>query len=265
MMTRKFISGFLLIFGLSFAAPVFAQEVDAGADTSVSPEPADDGFTLSVSLGEAAAGGDWSVAIQLVMVMTLLSLAPMLLVMTTSFVRIVIVLGFVRQAMGAQHAPPNQVIIGLSLLLTAFIMQPVWETVFEDAITPFQNDEITAAEAWSISSVEIKDFMLRQVRPDDFDFIASMQAEPLVDGEPKFTVVAAAFIVSELRTAFQMGILIYLPFLVIDFVVASVLMSLGMMMMPPVMIALPGKLLLFVLVDGWRLIIDGLVRSFDLL
>ena len=197
--------------------------------------------------------------------MTLLSLAPMLLVMTTSFVRIVIVLGFVRQAMGAQHAPPNQLIIALALLLTAFIMQPVWENVFENAVTALQNDEISSMEAWEIASVELKDFMLRQVRPDDFDFIASMQPEPLVDGQPKFTVVAAAFILSELRTAFQMGILIYLPFLIIDFVVASILMSLGMMMMPPVMIALPCKLLLFVLVDGWRLVVDGLVRSFDLL
>jgi flagellar biosynthetic protein FliP len=259
---KRFICALFVCFSLVLVGQVEAQDTSAAAPAEVAAE---EGFTLSVSMGDAATSGDWSVAIQLVLVMTLLSLAPTLLIMTTSFVRIVIVLGFVRQAMGAQHAPPNQVVIGLALLLTAFIMQPVWETVYAEAVTPFQNDELTAAEAWGKGSAELKDFMLSQVRPDDLDFIASMQAEPVVDGEVKFTVVAAAFIVSELRTAFQMGILIYLPFLIIDFVVASVLMSLGMMMMPPVMIALPCKLLLFVLVDGWRLVIDGLVRSFDLL
>lgn len=224
----------------------------------------EDGFSLSVSVGEAAASGDWSVAIQLVLVMTLLSLAPALLVMTTSFVRIVIVLGFVRQAMGAQNAPPNQVIVGLSLLFTAFIMQPVWENIFADAVGPFQRDEINAGEAWESGSRVLKDFMLRQTRTEDFAFIQGMQVAPEPGAEPKFTVVAASFLLSELRTAFQIGVLIYLPFLVIDFVVASILMSLGMMMMPPVMISLPIKLLVFVLVDGWRLVLEGLVRSFNM-
>lgn len=256
MMRRLSLPLLLLFF---WVGPLVAQEA--------TPAPsADDGFSLSVSVGEAATEGDWSVAIQLVVVMTLLSLAPALLVMTTSFVRIVIVLGFVRQAMGAQNAPPNQVIVGLSLLFTAFIMQPVWENIYTDAVGPFQRDEITASEAWEAGSSSLKDFMLRQTRTEDFAFIQSMQPTPEegAEVEPKFTVVTAAYLLSELRTAFQMGVLIYLPFLVIDFVVASVLMSLGMMMMPPVMISLPIKLLIFVLVDGWRLVLEGLVRSFHM-
>jgi flagellar biosynthesis protein FliP len=234
-----------------------------GQDATPSPGSGE-GFSISVSMGEAATSGDWSVAIQLVLVMTLLSLAPALLIMTTSFVRIVIVMGFVRQAIGTQSAPPNQVIIGLSLLLTAFVMQPVWENLFEQSIAPFQRDEITAGEAWEIGSRQLKDFMMAQTRTEDFAFIQSMQAVPTTAEDPKFTVVAAAFLLSELRTAFQIGVLIYLPFLVIDFVVASILMSLGMMMMPPVMISLPIKLLVFVLVDGWRLVVEGVVRSFNL-
>ncbi len=228
------------------------------------PPPQSEGFAVNLSVGEGSAGGDWSVAIQLVVVMTLLSLAPALLVMTTSFVRIVIVLGFVRQAMGTQNAPPNQVVIGLALFLTAFIMQPAWETIWTDAIEPLQQDEITAMVAWERGSLQLKDFMLRQTRPEDYAFVQGMQRVEPVEGETKFTVVTTAFLLSELRTAFQMGVLIYLPFLIIDFVVASILMSLGMMMMPPVMISLPCKLLLFVLVDGWRLIMEGLVRSFHL-
>lgn len=238
------------------AVPALAQDAAGGAGSGL--------FQLTVGDGDAAGGGDWSVGIQLVLILTLLSLAPALLVMTTSFVRIVIVLGFVRQAMGTQHAPPNQVLIGLALLLTAFVMQPVWENLYTDAIGPLQRDEITAMEAWEQGAVHLKDFMLRQTRPEDFTFVQSMQAAP-PEGEPRFTVVAASFLLSELRTAFQMGVLIYLPFLIIDFVVASVLMSLGMMMMPPVMISLPIKLLIFVLVDGWRLIVEGLVNSFHLL
>lgn len=259
-MRRWIVCFFFLIAFAAAAGVVSAQDM-----TAAPPVPASEGFTLSVGMGDAAASGDWSVAIQLVVVMTLLSLAPALLVMTTSFVRIVIVMGFVRQAMGAQNAPPNQIVVGLSLLLTAFIMQPVWENVFDQAIGPFQRDEITALDAWTVGSVQLKDFMLRQTRPEDFAFIQGMQPGTPEIGEPKFTVVTASFLLSELRTAFQMGVLIYLPFLVIDFVVASVLMSLGMMMMPPVMISLPIKLLLFVLVDGWRLIVEGLVKSFDMI
>ena len=243
---------------------VFSSALTAQDVIPATPPANNDGFSLNVSMGDAATSGDWSVAIQLVMVMTLLSLAPALLIMTTSFVRIVIVMGFVRQAMGAQNAPPNQIVVGLSLLLTAFVMQPVWENVFEEAIGPFQRDEMTAGDAWAVGSVQLKDFMLRQTRPEDLAFIQSMQPSVPEEGELKFTVVTASFLLSEMRTAFQMGVLIYLPFLVIDFVVASILMSLGMMMMPPVMISLPMKLLLFVLVDGWRVVIEGLVRSFNL-
>lgn len=246
--------------------PLLAGVVHAQDTAPATAPAADDGFSLSVSMGDAATSGDWSVAIQLVVVMTLLTLAPTILVMSTSFVRIVIVLGFVRQAMGAQHAPPNQVVVGLSLLFTAFIMQPVWETIFDEAIGPFQRDEITAGAAWTSGSATLKEFMLSQTRPEDFAFIQNMQPDPVAElRDAKFTVVAASFMLSELRTAFQMGVLIYLPFLVIDFVVASVLMSLGMMMMPPVMISLPIKLLLFVLVDGWRLVLEGLVQSFHLI
>ncbi len=209
--------------------------------------------------------GDLSVAIQLLFVMTLLTLAPAMVMLMTSFTRIVIVLGFVRNALGVQQAPANQIIIGLSLFLTVFLMGPIAERIYECAALPYMEKKMHSTEALSIAGNEMKTFMLKQTRPGDVDFFLSLSgANPTsVDALP-LRVVIPSFVLSELRTAFQMGFLIFIPFIVIDFLVASALMSMGMMMMPPVVLSLPFKLLLFVLVDGWTLVVRSLVESFNL-
>jgi flagellar biosynthetic protein FliP len=204
-----------------------------------------------------------STAIQIVVVMTLLTLAPSLVMLMTSFTRIVIVLGFVRTALGVPSAPANQLLIGLSLFLTFFIMAPVWQDIQDQSLKPYMNEQISSNEAADRAIAPIRTFMLRQTRPGEVDFFLDLagMGRTAVNDLP-MRVVLPAFVVSELRTAFQMGFLIFIPFLVIDFLVASTLMSMGMMMMPPTMVALPLKLLLFVLVDGWQLVIRSLVQSF---
>ncbi len=203
--------------------------------------------------------------INLFILLTLLSLIPAILVMFTSFTRIVVVLAFLRQAIGGQQIPPNPVLIGLSLFLTLFVMSPVVQSVQTNAITPYLNEEITFGEALQRAEPAVKEFMLKQTREKDlalFMKISGMEKKVKSPDELPLRIVVPAFAISELRTAFEIGFLIYLPFLVIDMVVASVLLSLGMMMLPPVIISLPFKLLLFVLVDGWNLMIGSLVRSF---
>jgi len=219
---------------------------------------------ISVNLNGENGLNDVGTGIQIVVVMTLLTLAPTLILLMSSFLRVVIVLSFVRQALGTPTTPSNQIIAGLAFFVTLFIMSPVISEVYDTAYVPLQNEQITSAQALEIGSSTLKQFMLRQTRPNDIEFfLALSQQGPSRVGDLPLTTVVPAFILSELRTAFQMGVLIYIPFLVIDFVVASTLMSLGMMMMPPVMIALPFKLLLFVLVDGWYLILRSLVESFN--
>jgi len=183
----------------------------------------------------------------------------------TSFTRIVIVLGFLRTALGVQGAPSNQIIIGMSIFLTMFIMAPIATRVNNEALQPYMDKQISLEVAVEKGSAPLRQFMLKQTRPSEIDFFLGIsgQGPTKVDQLP-MTVVIPSFVVSELRTSFQMGFLIFIPFLVIDFVVASTLMSMGMMMMPPVMISLPFKLLLFVLVDGWHLVIKSLVESFGL-
>ena len=203
--------------------------------------------------------------INLFILLTLLSFLPAILVMFTSFTRIVVVLAFLRQAIGGQQIPPTPVIIGLSLFLTLYVMSPVVNKVQADAITPYLNEEITFGEALQKATPPVKDFMLRQTREKDlalFVDIANIKNVKTKEDLP-LRVIVPAFTISELRTAFEIGFLLYLPFLVIDMVVSSVLLSLGMMMLPPVIISLPFKLLLFVLVDGWNLTIGSLVRSFQ--
>jgi flagellar biosynthetic protein FliP len=181
----------------------------------------------------------------------------------TSFVRIVIVLGFVKNAMGLQSIPPNQVIIGIAIFLTFFIMKPVGEEIYDKAYIPLQAAEITSGEAMDRAVVPLKDFMLRQTRPADVQFfldIADMSSTAVED--LPLRIVVPSFVISELRTAFQMGFMVFLPLLAIDFIVATVLMAMGMMMMPPVIVSLPFKILLFVLVDGWYLITRSIVLSF---
>lgn len=235
----------------------------APAQTAAAPG----GGTLKLNIGfEGAEGGaDVSVAVQIVILMTLLTLAPSIVMLMTSFTRIVIVLGFVRQAIGVPSAPANQVIIGLSLFLTFFIMGPVVDRIQKEAVQPYFAGEIKSAEALERAQVPLREFMLRQTRTRDLEFFLELGAfGPTPVRDLPMRVIIPAFVMSELQTAFQMGFLIFLPFLVIDFLVSTTLMSLGMMMMPPTIVALPFKLLLFVLVDGWELIVRSLVRSFAL-
>ncbi|NOY64941.1 MAG: flagellar type III secretion system pore protein FliP [Nitrospirae bacterium] len=203
--------------------------------------------------------------INLFILLTLLSFIPAVLVMFTSFTRIVVVLAFLRQAIGGQQIPPTPVIIGLSLFLTLYVMSPVVNNVQANAITPYLNEEITFGEALQKATPPFKDFMLRQTREKDLALFVDLARIKNVKTKEDLPlrVVVPAFTISELRTAFEIGFLLYLPFLVIDMVVSSVLLSLGMMMLPPVIISLPFKLLLFVLVDGWNLTIGSLIRSFQ--
>ncbi|MCM3759461.1 flagellar type III secretion system pore protein FliP [Alkalihalobacillus oceani] len=203
--------------------------------------------------------------LQLLLVLTVLSLAPSILILMTSFTRIVIVLSFVRQGLATQSMPPNQVLIGIALFLTFFIMAPVFAEVNEQALTPFFNGEIDQAEAFDLAAAPMKEFMAQHTREKDlalFMGYGGYDRPETLDDIP-LTALVPAFAISELKTAFQIGFLIFVPFLVIDMIVASVLMSMGMMMLPPVMIALPFKILLFVLVDGWYLIVQSLLISFN--
>jgi len=205
-----------------------------------------------------------STALQVLFLLTVLTLAPSILILTTSFSRIVIVLSFLRQAMGTQQTPPTQVLIGLALFLTFFVMSPVISEVNDTAFQPYMNEEISQSEAFGRAQVPVKRFMLRQTREKDlalFVNIAHKEA-PATEDEIGLNVVIPAFVISELKTAFQIGFLIYIPFLILDMVVASILLSMGMMMLPPVLISLPFKLMLFVMVDGWHLTVGSLVKSF---
>ena len=220
--------------------------------------------TISVGVGQATKPGEISVVLQIFFLMTILSLAPGLLIMTTSFTRIVVVLSFLRNAIGTQQAPSNQIIIGLSLFLTFFIMGPVWQQINTQALQPYRAQTISQEEAFKRAIMPVRKFMLSQTREKDLALFLTIAKQPRprnADDIPTVTIIPA-FMISELRTAFQIGFLIYIPFLVVDMVVASVLMSMGMMMLPPVMISLPFKILLFVLVDGWGLVIGSLVKSF---
>ena len=249
------------------AAPIapIAPQAPAAPDPPTAPR-APSVQTPIVNLQLGTGGNDrenLSTAIQIVFVMTLLTLAPSLIMLMTSFTRIVIVLGFVRTALCVPSAPANQLLIGLSLFLTFFIMAPVWQDIQTNALDPYMAEQINSDEAMDRAVEPLRVFMLRQTRPGEVDFFLDIAGMgPTEVNDLPMRVVLPAFVVSELRTAFQMGFLIFIPFLVIDFLVASTLMSMGMMMMPPTMVALPLKLLLFVLVDGWQLVVRSLVQSF---
>ena len=205
-----------------------------------------------------------SAAIEIVLLLTVLSLAPSILLMMTSFTRLIIVFGFLRQAIGTQQMPPNQIIIGLSLFLTFFIMQPVWSAANERGIQPYLNDEINFKQALKNVEGPIRRFMFKNTREEDLALFARFAKieDPKDESEIPTSVLVPSFMISELKTAFEIGFVLYIPFLIIDMVVSSVLLSMGMMMLPPVLISLPFKLLLFVLVDGWHLLTGSLLKSF---
>lgn len=205
-----------------------------------------------------------STSVKLMLLLTVLTIAPSILILLTSFTRVVIVLSFVRTGLGTQQMPPNQVIIGLSLFLTFFIMAPTFNEVNNQALQPLFNDEISLEEAYSHAALPFKEFMSKYTRQEDLALFleyAEVDSPSSIEDIP-MTALVPAFTISELKTAFQIGFMIFIPFLVIDMVVASVLMSMGMMMLPPVMISLPFKILLFVLVDGWHLVIKSLLQTF---
>jgi flagellar biosynthesis protein FliP len=250
--------GFTATSAMAQAAPV-APSIDAAAQPAKNPDP----LRLNIGLEGSGQGAQVSVAVQIVIIMTLLSIAPSIVLMMTSFTRIVIVLGFMRTALGTPSAPSNQIIVGLSLFLTFFLMGPVFDRVQHEALTPYLDGKMTSVEAIDRASVPLKEFMLKQTRARDVEYFLELGGfRPTPVKDLPMRVVIPAFIISELQTSFQMGFMLFLPFLVIDFLVSTVLMALGMMMMPPTVVALPLKLLLFVLVDGWHLVVKSLMQSF---
>jgi len=239
-------NGGLLLASLLLAAPAFAQGFPA----------------LTSSTGPG--GQTWSISIQSLLFLTSLSFLPAALLMMTGFTRIIIVLSLVRSALGTQTSPPNQVLIGLALFLTFFVMAPVFERVYNDAYLPLSENRIAVGEALDRGAVPLRQFMLRQTRESDLALFLKISNSPVPESADKvpMRIVIPSFLTSELKTAFQIGFVVFIPFLVIDMVVASVLMSMGMMMMSPVMVSLPFKIMLFVLVDGWHLLIGSMVGSF---
>lgn len=221
---------------------------------------------FQIQFNPASSREDVSTSIKILILMTVLSLAPSFMIMMTSFTRILIVFGFLRQAMGTQNTPPTQVLTGLSLFLTIFIMAPVWQKINTDAVQPYTKNTISQEEAWDKGIAPIRSFMLRQTGTKELAlFVELSGSQPAKTAEEiSLVVLTPAFMTSELKTAFQLGFLIYLPFLVIDLVVSTSLMALGMMMLPPMMVSLPIKILFFVLADGWTLLIRNLVTSFKM-
>jgi flagellar biosynthetic protein FliP len=236
-----------------------AVAIGVPEDASAIPVP-----TIQFGMEDIEEPDTLSTALQIMFLLTVLTLAPSILILMTSFSRFVIVLSFLRQAMGTQQTPPTQVLIGLALFLTFFVMSPVITEINDKALQPYLNEEITQGKAFEIAQAPLKSFMLRQTREKDLALFVNMAEgeKPKTLDDVQMQSVVPAFVISELKTAFQIGFLIYIPFLILDMVVASILLSMGMMMLPPVLISLPFKLMLFVMVDGWHLTVGSLIKSF---
>ena len=255
MIIRKYsktIAGIILV--LSFISgivvPAYSQSV---------PIP-----SIRVAIGESEEPDDLAVTLKILFLITILSIAPTILIMVTSFTRMVVVFSFLRQAMGTQQMPPNQVIVSLALFLTFFVMTPVWKEINQSALQPFLAKELSYEAALDRAGEPLKEFMMKQTREKDLALLmkVAQTQKPQSIADVELLTLIPAFVMSELRMAFQIGFLVYVPFLILDMVVACVLLSMGMMMLPPIMISLPFKLLLFVLVDGWYLIVGSLIKSF---
>lgn len=220
--------------------------------------------SVNLSLGDADSPDDVAVVLEIVALLTILSLAPAILILMTSFTRLVVVFHFLRQAMGTQQSPPNQVLIGLALFITFFIMSPVWQQIYQSALNPYLEETVSYKEAFDKAQIPIRKFMLQNTREKDLALFVktSGMERPKNRDEVSLLVLIPAFVISELKTAFIIGFVLYVPFIIIDMVVASVLLSMGMMMLPPIMISLPFKLMLFVLVDGWYLVVGSMINSF---
>jgi flagellar biosynthetic protein FliP len=253
----KRITYLVTLYVLGFLFPIFASAVGTNNNIGIP--------SINISMGQGGKNPTETVAaLRILILFTVLSLAPALLIMMTSFTRIVVVLSFLRQALSTQNMPPNQLIIGLSLFLTFFVMAPVWQEINARSLGPYMEEKIDQGTAISRAESPLREFMFKQTREKDLSLFLEMGKVKNIQTRKEVPtwVLIPAFMVSELKTAFQIGFMLYLPFLIIDMVVASVLMAMGMMMLPPVVISLPFKLLLFVLVDGWDLVIGSLVKSF---
>jgi flagellar biosynthetic protein FliP len=249
--------GRILVLLLALLAPSMAAHAAGGNAVGIP--------NINISMGNGGQNPTETVAaLRILILFTVLSLAPAILIMMTSFTRIVVVLSFLRQALSTQNMPPNQLIIGLSLFLTFFVMQPVWNEINTRSLGPYMEEKIDQGTAIARAEAPLREFMFKQTREKDLAMFVELGrvVKPKTRRDIPTWVLIPAFMVSELKTAFQIGFMLYLPFLIIDMVVASVLMAMGMMMLPPVVISLPFKLLLFVLVDGWDLVIGSLVKSF---
>ena len=258
---------FVLLFSVSRPAFAVASGVDKTTQDEISGQPDIDDNTLDINISSNAGSMKLESTLQILIMLTILSLAPSILIMVTSFTRIVVVFHFLRTALGTQTTPPNQVIVGLALFITIAIMSPVFTEVNTKAIKPYTAGKIKQEQAIEKGLSPLREFMLKQTREKDLKLFMDLNKKSADDikdyDDIPITIVIPAFIISELRAAFIIGVLIYLPFIVIDMVVASTLMSMGMMMLPPTTISLPFKLLLFVLADGWNLVIGQLVNSFN--
>ncbi|MER3522579.1 MAG: flagellar biosynthetic protein FliP [Ignavibacteria bacterium] len=242
----------LMICMLALSGTAFAQE-------KALPFP-----KLSVEVGKATSPDDVSVTLQILFLMTILSLAPAILILTTAFTRIIVVFHFLKQAMGTPQMPPSQVLIGLAMFLTFFVMAPTWSKVNDQALQPYLQKKMSLQEAYEKGVEPIRGFMFRQTREEDLGLFLNFAKleKPKNRSEVPTYVLVPAYAISELRVGFQIGFVLFIPFLLIDMVVASILMSMGMMMLPPVMVSMPFKILLFILVDGWYLVVESLMQSF---
>jgi flagellar biosynthetic protein FliP len=238
-----------------FLGVLFFFQLNAQAQLSIP--------SLQIGMKSASSPKEVVGVLQVLMMLTVLTLAPAILIMMTSFTRIIVILSFLRQALGTNNMPPNQLLIGLALFLTFVVMGPTLRDINSNALQPYLDGKITQGEGLEKAKAPIQAFMLKHTRPKDIELMTRLVNDPSIKaGEVSFMALVPSFLISELKTAFQIGFIIYLPFLILDMVVASVLMAMGMMMLPPVIISLPFKLMLFVLVDGWQLVVGSIVRSF---
>lgn len=219
---------------------------------------------INIEIGESSEAQSLGVALQILLLLTVLSLAPAFIIMVTSFTRIMVVFSLLRHALATQQIPPNQILVGLALFLTFFVMAPTWEVIREEALQPYLEGRTTQEEAWKKGIEPLQKFMLRQTRKNDLALFVNLSRmeKPARPEDVPIHILIPAFIISELKTAFQIGFVLYIPFLIIDIVISSIIMAMGMFMLPPVMISFPFKILLFVLVDGWNLVVQSMVTSF---
>ncbi|MHB8905385.1 MAG: flagellar type III secretion system pore protein FliP [Melioribacteraceae bacterium] len=253
-MNKKLFLVIIAALFIFFTADSFAQQKSVSI-----PFP-----KINLDVGTAQNGNDVSVTLQILLLMTVLSLAPSIVIMTTAYLRIIIVLHFLKSALGTQQMPPSQLLAGVALFITFFIMAPTWNKVNEEALKPLMANKINVEDAYNKGIEPIRQFMFKQTRDEDLELFIGLsnQPRPANRNEVSTIILIPSFVLSELRAGFIMGFFLFIPFIMVDMIISSILMSMGMMMMPPMMISLPFKILLFILVDGWNLIIGSLVRSF---